>query len=80
MKASLSRTVIGGIVACLLALMALATTALPVAATTSSNEPNIAGIDAYINAQMQADHIPGVALGLVLLLPNGYTCSQNTIG
>src|SRR2546425_2278780 len=65
MKTNLSRTFVGGILACLLALMALASTALPVAATTRSNEPDIASIDAYINAQMQADHIPGVSLGLV---------------
>jgi CubicO group peptidase (beta-lactamase class C family) len=45
--------------------IALASMALPVAATTRSNEPDIARIDAYISEQMQADHIPGVALGLV---------------
>src|SRR6266849_2056328 len=60
MKTNLSRTILGGVLACLLALMAL-----PVAATTRSNEPDIASIDAYINAQMQANHLPGVALGLV---------------
>src|SRR5918912_1372739 len=65
MKMNLSRTILGGGLACLLALMALASTALPVAATTRSSGPDIASIDAYINAQMQADHIPGVALGLV---------------
>jgi CubicO group peptidase (beta-lactamase class C family) len=65
MKTTLSRTILGGVLACLLALTALVSTALPVAATTRSNEPNIASIDAYISAQMQADHIPGVALGLV---------------
>src|SRR5436309_3577560 len=65
MKTTLSRTILGGVLASLLAFMALASTALPVAATTRSNEPDIASIDAYINAQMQADHLPGVALGLV---------------
>ncbi len=65
MKTNLSRTILGGVLACLLALMALASTTLPVAATTRSNEPDIASIDAYINAQMQANHLPGVALGLV---------------
>ena len=63
MKTNLSRTILGGILACLLALMALASTALPVVATTRSNEPDIASIDAYISTQMQANHIPGVALG-----------------
>jgi CubicO group peptidase (beta-lactamase class C family) len=65
MKTNLFRTILGGVLACLLAFMALASTALPVAATTRSNEPDIASIDAYISAQMQADHIPGMALGLV---------------
>jgi CubicO group peptidase (beta-lactamase class C family) len=65
MKTNLSRTILGGVLACLLALLVLVSTALPVVATTHSNEPDIASIDAYINAQMQANHIPGVALGLV---------------
>ncbi len=65
MKTNLSRTILGGVLACLLALIALPFTALSAAATTSSNEPDIASIDAYISAQMQADHIPGVSLGLV---------------
>jgi CubicO group peptidase (beta-lactamase class C family) len=65
MKTNLSPTILGGVLACLLALIALPFIALPALATPSSNEPDIASIDAYINAQMQADHIPGVALGLV---------------
>src|SRR5262249_11200612 len=65
MKTNLSRTILGGVLACLLAFMALVSTALPVAATVRSNEPGIARIDAYISAHMQADHLPGVALGLV---------------
>src|SRR6266516_6688604 len=65
MKTNLSRTILGGVLACLLALMALASTALPVAATMRSNEPDIARIDAYVSTQMQANHIPGVALGLI---------------
>ncbi len=51
---------------CLFVLLALAGISPPVAAAaSSSNEPDIGKIDAYISAQMQADHIPGVALGLV---------------
>src|SRR6266702_3658305 len=65
MKIHLSRNVVASVVACLFALLLLLSTALPAAATTSSNEPDIASIDAYINAQMQASHIPGLALGLV---------------
>src|SRR5438552_26733 len=65
MKANLSRTIVGAVLACLLALLALPFTVLSVSATTNSNEPDIASIDAYVSAQMQANHIPGVALGLV---------------
>src|SRR5947207_4315974 len=65
MKIHLSRNVVASVVACLFALMLLLSTALSAAATTSSNEPDIASIDAFVSSQMQADHIPGVALGLV---------------
>src|SRR5438128_2995776 len=64
MKTNLSHTILGGVLACLL-LLALAFTVLPVAAAPQAGTPDIASIDAYISAQMQADHIPGVALGLV---------------
>jgi len=40
-------------------------TALPVAAASHTGAPDLARIDAYVSEQMQADHIPGVALGLV---------------
>src|SRR6266487_2978782 len=62
MKTNLSRTMVGAVLACLLALPF---TVLSVSATAHSNEPDIASIDAYVSAQMQADHIPGVAVGLV---------------
>src|SRR3989454_5627782 len=65
MKTNLSRTILGGVLACLLAL---AFTVLPVAAAPhgpQAGAPDIASIDAYISAQMQANHLPGVALGLV---------------
>src|SRR6266496_5280067 len=68
MKTNLSRTILGGVRACLLeliALFALPFTMLSVSAAAHSNEPDIAKIDAYVSAQMQANHIPGVALGLV---------------
>src|SRR5437016_3396968 len=64
MKTHLSRTVVG-VLACLLALLVLSFTVLPVSAAPQTGAPDIASIDAYISAQMQADHIPGVALGLV---------------
>jgi CubicO group peptidase (beta-lactamase class C family) len=68
MKTNLSRTVVAGVLACMLALIALAFMVLPVAAAPHAphaGAPNIASIDAYVSAQMQADHIPGVAVGLV---------------
>jgi CubicO group peptidase (beta-lactamase class C family) len=65
MKTSLSRTMLSGFLACLLLSLALAFTVQPVGATPQAGAPDIASIDAYISAQMQADHIPGVALGLV---------------
>ena len=65
MKIYISRTVVAGIVAFLLAFMALASTALPVAAATRSNQPDFAKIDAYVSSQMQAMRLPGLALGIV---------------
>src|SRR6266704_2290794 len=68
MKTNLSRTILGGVLTCqitLIALFALPFTMLSVSAAAHSNEPDIAKIDAYVSAQMQANHIPGVALGLV---------------
>ncbi len=62
MKTSLSRTVVGVV---LVYLLALPFTVLSVAAAASSNEPDSTSIDAYVSAQMQTNHIPGVALGLV---------------
>ncbi len=65
MKTSLSRTVVSSVLACLLLLLALPFMALPVLAAPQAGVPDIASIDAYISAQMQANHIPGMALGLV---------------
>src|SRR6266516_1343796 len=65
MKTNLSRTIVGAVLACLLALLALPFTVLSVSAAARSNEPDIASIDAYVSAQVQANHIPGVAVGLV---------------
>src|SRR6266699_2691794 len=65
MKTNLSRTILGGVLACLLAALALPFIAFPVAAAPHASTPDLAKIDAYISEQMQADHIPGVALGLV---------------
>src|SRR6266571_2703486 len=65
MKTNLTRTIVGAVLACLLALLALPFTVLSVSAAARSNEPDIASIDAYVSAQVQANHIPGVAVGLV---------------
>jgi CubicO group peptidase (beta-lactamase class C family) len=65
MKTNLSCTMIGAVMACLIALLALPFSVLSVSAAGHSNEPDIASIDAYISAQMLAHHLPGVALGLV---------------
>src|SRR5207245_7797776 len=65
MKTNHSRIMLGCALACLLLLLALSFTVLPVAAAPQAGAPDIASIDAYISAQMQTNHIPGVALGLV---------------
>src|SRR6266699_3289215 len=64
MKTNLSRTIVGTVLACLLALLALPFTVLS-AAAAHSNEPDIARIDAYVSEQVQANHIRGAALRLV---------------
>jgi CubicO group peptidase (beta-lactamase class C family) len=62
---SLYRTTPRYIILCMLLLAVVSFTALPVAAASPAGAPDLSRIDAYISAQMQADHIPGVALGLV---------------
>jgi len=62
---SLYRTTPRYVLLCTLLLVVVSLTALPVAAAPHASTPDLAKIDAYISEQMQADHIPGVALGLV---------------
>src|SRR6266700_2517505 len=62
---SLYRTASRYVLLCMLLLVVVSVTALPVAAAPRAGAPDLARIDAYISEQMQADHIPGVALGLV---------------
>src|SRR6266581_7965298 len=50
---------------CTLLLVVVSLTALPVAAAPHAGAPDLARIDAYVSTQMQTNHIPGVALGLV---------------
>lgn len=53
------------IILCLFALLLVPFTALPGAAAARSGSPDLARIDMFISSQMQADHIPGVAVGIV---------------
>lgn len=53
------------IMPCLFALLLVPFTALPGAAAARSGSPDVARIDALITSHMQADHIPGVAVGIV---------------
>src|SRR5215469_16540244 len=62
MKTTLFRSYI---MPCLFALLLVPFTALPGAAAARSGSPDLAKIDALITSQMQADRIPGVAVGLV---------------
>src|SRR6266567_7955528 len=62
---SLYRTASRYVLLCMLLLVVVSVTALPVAAAPRAGAPDLARIDAYISEQMQADHIPGLALGLV---------------
>src|SRR5438034_10025375 len=82
MKTNLSRTIVGAVLACLLALLALPFTVLSVSAAARSNEPDIASIDAYVSAQVQANHIPGVAVGLVhndqIVHLRGFGCTDQS--
>src|SRR2546423_1960258 len=62
---SLYRTTPRYVLLCTLLLVVVSLTALPVAAAPHAGAPDLARIDAYVSEQMQTNHIPGVALGLV---------------
>src|SRR5258705_9073993 len=65
MKTSKRRTMARRMVLGLFVLLALSFTALPSAAAPRTNAPDFAAIDRYIESQMQAAHMPGMALGIV---------------
>lgn len=65
MKTSKRRTMARRMVLGLLVLLALSFTALPSAAVPRMGAPDFVAIDRYIEAQMQAAHVPGIALGIV---------------
>jgi CubicO group peptidase (beta-lactamase class C family) len=48
-----------------LALLVLAFPLSPAAAVSYSGSPDLAKIDAFVSAEMQASHIPGLSLGVV---------------
>ena len=62
---SLYRTTPRYVLLCTLLLVVVSLTALPVAAAPHAGAPDLARIDAYVSEQVQTNHIPGVALGLV---------------
>jgi CubicO group peptidase (beta-lactamase class C family) len=65
MKRHFSISIVGSVLGCMLMILALASTALPAAAASRSNEAEFAQIDAYVSSQMQAMRLPGLALGIV---------------
>lgn len=65
MKTRMRRTIIQGLVYGILALPALSFTALPGAAAPRAAPADFAAIDRYVEQEMQATHLPGLALGIV---------------
>ena len=65
MKLSMQRTIVRGLVCSILALLALSFTALPGAAAPRAVSADFAAIDRYIEQELQATRLPGLALGIV---------------
>ena len=65
MKMSLHRTMVMSVFSCLLMLLALPFTTLSVAAASPAGSPDIAKIHAFMISEIQANRLPGLALGLV---------------
>src|SRR5213592_4392358 len=65
MKTSKRRTMARRMVLGLFVLLALSFTTLPSAAAPRMGAPDFAAIDRYIESQMQAARLPGLALGIV---------------
>jgi CubicO group peptidase (beta-lactamase class C family) len=65
MKMKINQGVMQSLYSCLFALLGLSFPLLPLTAAPRSDLPYVAKIDAFVLAEMQRDHIPGVALGLV---------------
>jgi len=65
MKISMHRTIVRDLVYAILALLVVSFTALPSAAAPPASTPDFAAIDAYVQSEMRAARIPGLALGIV---------------
>ena len=65
MKTRTYHTVVRGVLCCMLVLLALPLTALAGAAAPRPSAPDFAAIDAYVQSEMQAARVPGLALGVV---------------
>src|SRR5712692_3816330 len=65
MKMSLYRTMVISVFSCLLLLLALPFTTLPIAAASPASSPDVAKIKAFLTSEIQAHRLPGLALGLV---------------
>ena len=65
MKMSLYRTMVISVFSCLLLLLALPFTTLPIAAASPASSPDVAKIKAFLTSEIQANRLPGLALGLV---------------
>src|SRR5688500_15244890 len=65
MKIRMHRTIARGLVYGILALLALSFTALPGAAAPRAAPADFAAIDRYVEREIQATRLPGLALGIV---------------
>jgi CubicO group peptidase (beta-lactamase class C family) len=65
MKTRIYRTIASPVFVGLLVLLVFQLTMLSAAAAPHSSSPDYAHIDAYVASEMQANHLPGLALGIV---------------
>ena len=65
MKMSLYRTLVMSVFSCLLMLLASPFTTLSVAAASPAGSLDVARIHAFMSSEIQANRLPGLALGLV---------------
>jgi CubicO group peptidase (beta-lactamase class C family) len=65
MQISMRRTIGRGLVRGILALLTLSSTALPGAAAPRAAPADFAAIDRYVEQELEATRLPGLALGIV---------------